>query len=214
MKTLIVDNYDSFTFNLYQLLAEVNGELPIVVRNDQPSWRDLEQIPFDNVVISPGPGRPENRRDFGVSRDIFLNSEVPILGVCLGCQGLAWVFGGKIVSAPEPVHGRTSPIHHDDRGIFSGLPNPITACRYHSLVVDESSLPECLEISARTNDGTIMGLRHTELPVVGLQFHPESILTEDGYDLLAAFLRQAEIAVREPLPARASELAPSAGPPS
>jgi para-aminobenzoate synthetase len=188
---LIIDNYDSFTFNLYQLLAEVNGELPIVVRNDQQPWRELEQIRFDNIVISPGPGRPENTRDFGVSRDIFLNAKVPILGVCLGCQGLAWVFGGKIVSAPEPVHGRLSEICHDGSPLFEGVPQCFRAVRYHSLMIDEL-IPDCLETTAWTKDGLVMGIRHKAKPFWGVQFHPESVCTQYGKEVLGNFKKLTE----------------------
>jgi anthranilate synthase/aminodeoxychorismate synthase-like glutamine amidotransferase len=200
---LLIDNYDSFVYNLARYLERLGRE-PVVVRNTDIDVAKIRELAPEAIVLSPGPCTP---RQAGCSLDVVrqLHQDVPLLGICLGHQVIAEALGGRIVPAPEPIHGRTSPIHHDGQGIFTGLPNPITVCRYHSLVVDESTLPQGLQISARTNDGTIMGLRHRELPVVGLQFHPESILTERGYDLLSAFLRQAGLPVREPLPTQASE---------
>ncbi|HUU47105.1 MAG TPA: aminodeoxychorismate/anthranilate synthase component II [Acidobacteriota bacterium] len=184
---LLVDNYDSFTYNLYQYLAELGARVR-VVRNDAI---DVGRIPrhYEAVVLSPGPGRPA---DAGVTPAIVRahSGKLPILGVCLGHQAIGEVFGGRIVRARRLMHGKTSPIHHDGKGLFAGLPNPFVATRYHSLTIDPDSCPECLTITAETDDGTIMGLRHKHHPTVGVQFHPESILTLEGKDLLANFLRQ------------------------
>jgi para-aminobenzoate synthetase len=186
MKTLIIDNHDSFTFNLVQLIAEVNGEQPIVVTNGEASWVDLASLEFDNVVLSPGPGRPERVRDFGVCRHAIQHATVPLLGVCLGHQGLAHVWGGEVVNAPEPIHGRLSAVHHDGRELFHGISQAFEAVRYHSLVAAEP-LPECLERTAWTADGILMALRHRTRPQWGVQFHPESIATEHGAALLRNF---------------------------
>ena len=188
MRTLLLDNYDSFTFNLYHLIAEVNGVEPVVVRNDELSWAELRQLPFDNIVISPGPGRPENERDFGICGRVLLECEVPLLGVCLGHQGLAYFHGAQIEHAPEPVHGRLSPIFHNGSALFAGMPQGFQAVRYHSLAVAKP-LPDCLEGIAWTTDGVIMALRHRERPLWGVQFHPESISTKHGKTLLENFRR-------------------------
>ncbi|KAA0110633.1 aminodeoxychorismate synthase component I [Mycolicibacterium sp. P1-5] len=184
MRVILVDNYDSFTYNLYQLIGEVNGQPPTVVRNDTP-WADIRFDEFDAAVISPGPGRPDRDRDFGVSARVILESGLPVLGVCLGHQGLCHLFGGSVVNAPEPMHGRISAVHHTGIDLFAGVPSPFDVVRYHSLAV--TSLPEDLEELAWTEDGVVMGVRHRRLPLWGLQFHPESISSTYGHELLATF---------------------------
>ncbi|MEV5704544.1 aminodeoxychorismate synthase component I [Actinoallomurus sp. NPDC052274] len=184
MRTLLIDNFDSFTYNLFHLMAEVNGRPPVVVRNDV-EWSSLDPRDFDGVVISPGPGRPGRVRDFGVSARAIRDWDRPVLGVCLGHQGLCELFGGTVGYAPEPVHGLASPIHHGGRDLFAGLPSPFTAVRYHSLAV--TALSEELEPLAWTPDDVLMGVRHRERPLWGVQFHPESIGTEYGRELLANF---------------------------
>jgi para-aminobenzoate synthetase len=186
MRTLIIDNYDSFTYNLYHLFAVVNQEEPIVIYNDEIAWAELSSWHFDNIVISPGPGRPERSADFGVCRDAICNARVPLLGVCLGHQGITALHGGKIVRAPEPVHGKASFIIHDGTGLFAGIPSPVAAGRYHSLIATRP-LPQCLRETARTADGLVMSLQHRDRPLWGLQFHPESILTEHGRRLAENF---------------------------
>jgi para-aminobenzoate synthetase len=185
MRTLLIDNYDSFTFNLFHLLGEVNGDEPIVVRNDELSWEELAALPVDNIVISPGPGRPEHQRDVGVSLDALHRAQVPVLGVCLGHQALAHVTGGAIDHAPEVMHGRLSQIDHDGRGLFAGIPQGFAAVRYHSLAV--GAVPAALRVTAWTPDDVVMGLEHRERSVWGVQFHPESISTEHGATLLRNF---------------------------
>ncbi len=190
---LVIDNYDSFTYNLVQYLGELGAQLPVaseiqVYRNDKIDLEQIKKLQPDGVVISPGPGRPE---DAGVSGSLISNlgSTVPILGVCLGHQSIGQVFGGKIVSAPVLMHGKTSEVHHTGVGIFRGLANPFTATRYHSLVIDRSSCPDVLEITAWVEDGTIMGVRHRNYPhLEGVQFHPESVLTASGKQLMRNFL--------------------------
>ncbi len=184
IRTLLIDNYDSFTYNLYQLLGEVNGEPPAVVRNDV-DWSTLDLGGYDNIVVSPGPGRPDRERDFGISARAILDSGLPVLGVCLGHQGIAGLFGGTVEHAPRPMHGRVSQVRHTGRDIFAGLPSPFSVVRYHSLAVTE--LPDELEGIAWTEDGVLMGLRHRTEPVWGVQFHPESICSEYGRELLANF---------------------------
>ncbi|MBN9623241.1 MAG: aminodeoxychorismate synthase component I [Actinobacteria bacterium] len=187
MKTLLIDNYDSFTYNLFQLLSEANGEEPVVVHNDELGWAEIAaEIEFDNIVISPGPGSPDREADFGVCRDAILESTQPLLGVCLGHQGLCAAYGARVVHAPEPMHGRLSAVVHDDEdGVFAGLPREFLAVRYHSLCVED--LPAELRATARTSDGILMGVAHLERPQWGVQFHPESICTEHGRALLARF---------------------------
>lgn len=194
---LVIDNYDSFTYNLVQLLGEMGLELE-VHRNDRITVAGIEARNPSQILISPGPGRPE---DAGVTVDVIrhFSGRVPILGVCLGHQALGLAFGGEVVRAPRLVHGKTSRIYHDDRTIFQGLSNPFEATRYHSLCVREETLPECLQVSAWTSDGEVMGLRHVAWPVEGVQFHPESILTTEGRRLLKNFTtlrvpRPAEVA--------------------
>ncbi len=187
MKTLLIDNYDSFTYNLFQLLAEANGDEPIVVRNDEADWDRLSSSrDFDNIVLSPGPGRPDRSADFGVCGDAIRRSEVPLLGVCLGHQGLSWIHDGKVVNAPEVMHGRISAVQHEDSPLFAGIPREFQAVRYHSLCV-EQPLPDELEPIAWTSDGVLMAVAHRERPQWGVQFHPESICTEHGRRLLANF---------------------------
>ena len=185
---LVIDNYDSFTFNLVQYLGEMGQELR-VYRNDEISVQEIGALGPDSIVISPGPGRPE---DSGIIIDAIreFSGKVPILGVCLGHQAIGAAFGGRIVSAPTIMHGKTSDVHHDGRTIFRDLPNPFCATRYHSLVVEPESFPAALEISARTADGVIMGLRHREMTIEGVQFHPESILTDVGKKLLSNFVNR------------------------
>jgi para-aminobenzoate synthetase len=189
LKTLLIDNYDSFTYNLFQLLAEVNGEEPLVVRNDEASWSDLSKLAFDNIVISPGPGRPDRAADFGVCADVIRNTHAPLLGVCLGHQGLGALQGAAIVPAPEPVHGRLSAILHDDSPLFAGIPREFQAVRYHSLCVEQPLPPELHGI-AWTSDGVLMAVEHHERPLWGVQFHPESVCAEHGRRLLENFRGQ------------------------
>ena len=184
---LVVDNYDSFTYNLVQYLGELGAQLE-VRRNDQITLDEIANMAPERIVISPGPKTPT---EAGICLDVILNfsGQVPILGVCLGHQAIGQAFGGKVIRAPEIMHGKTSLISHDGKTIFAGLPNPFPATRYHSLIVERESLPECLAVSATSPDGLIMGLRHKELKVEGVQFHPESVLTEAGKQLLANFLK-------------------------
>ena len=198
MRALLVDNHDSFTFNLYQLMAVVNGEAPVVVRNDAAGWDEIERIGFDCVVISPGPGRPEVARDFGLSLPAIERSAVPLLGVCLGHQGVAWLGGAAVVPAAELMHGRASDVVHGGDELFAGIPRRFRAVRYNSLVVDPA-LPDELEAIAWTDDGVVMGVRHRRRPLWGVQFHPESIGSEHGRRLLENFRA---IAARHPRPAR------------
>ena len=188
-RVLVLDNYDSFVYNLVQYLGELGAE-PLVHRSDALDLGDVAALDPDAVLISPGPGRPE---DAGISNDVIreLGGRVPILGVCLGHQCIGEVYGGRVVRAERVMHGKTSPIHHGGAGVFAGLPEPLEATRYHSLVVSREGLPDELEITAETDDGVIMGLRHRELDVEGVQFHPESVLTVAGHDLLRTFLARA-----------------------
>ena len=194
---LMIDNYDSFTYNLVQYLGEL-GENVRVVRNDELTVTEIRKLAPEKIVISPGPCTPN---EAGVSLEVIekLGGQVPILGVCLGHQAIGQAFGGKVVRAREIMHGKTSPIHHKNVGVFAGLPNPFEATRYHSLVVEKTSLPSCLEVTAWTQhaDGSldeIMGLRHKTLPIEGVQFHPESIMTQYGHDQLRNFLRAPKLA--------------------
>ncbi|MDQ4010118.1 MAG: aminodeoxychorismate synthase component I [Actinomycetota bacterium] len=186
MRTLLIDNYDSYTYNLYQLLAQVYGIEPVVVSNDDPGWHRLDIRDFDGAVVSPGPGRPASRRDFGYSRDVLRQTELPVLGICLGHQGLGLAAGAEIRSAPQPRHGHLTTVHHRGDGIFAGLPQRFTAVRYHSLCVADPLPPE-LEATAWAEDGVIMALGQRDLPRWGLQFHPESCCTEHGAQLVANF---------------------------
>ena len=185
---LVIDNYDSFTYNLVQYLGEL-GEMVEVRRNNRVTLDEIEksQRP-ERIVISPGPGTPN---DAGITLDVIarFSGKIPLLGVCLGHQAIGQAFGGKVIRAPELMHGKASPVHHDGKTIFAGIDDGFLAGRYHSLIVERQSLPSCLEISASTADDIIMGLRHRELKVEGVQFHPESILTSDGMQLLANFLK-------------------------
>lgn len=187
-RILVIDNYDSFVYNLVQYLGELGAD-PIVHRHDDLSLEQARDLEPDGVLISPGPGRPS---DAGLSNALIQEfcGVRPVLGVCLGLQCLGEVFGGQVVRAPQVMHGKTSIIHHTGDGVFAGLPNPIEATRYHSLIVERSSVPEVLSITAETDDGLVMGLRHREHPVEGVQFHPESILTSSGHDMLSNFLAQ------------------------
>ena len=187
MRVVVIDNYDSFVYNLVQYLGELGAE-PVVHRHDAVDLDALTALEPDAVLVSPGPGRPE---DAGVSNDAirhFGEHGVPVLGVCLGHQCIGQVYGGAVVRAPRVMHGKTSQITHDGSGVFAGVSSPFTATRYHSLVVERDSVPDALEITAESEDGLVMGLRHRELPIEGVQFHPESILTESGHDLLRNWL--------------------------
>ena len=197
MKLLVLDNYDSFTYNLVQYFGELAAQHPLaaelrVERNDALSVAAISALKPDAILLSPGPGDPDQA---GVCLDVLkqLSPQIPTLGVCLGHQALAQAYGGRIVRAPELMHGKTSPVQHRGEGVFAGLPQPLTATRYHSLIAERSSLPACLEVTAELEDGTVMGLRHRDHHhLQGVQFHPESVLTEAGHNLLANFLQQAE----------------------
>jgi anthranilate synthase component 2 len=190
LKVLVIDNYDSFVYNLVQYIGELGAET-IVFRNDEVTLKQIAKLKPDRIVISPGPGTPEDARYFGVCTAILqhLSCKIPTLGVCLGHQGIIHAFGGKIVSAKRLMHGKTCTIKHDGKGIFNGVRNPLTATRYHSLAGDIQSIPECLEVTAVSiDDGEIMGVRHAKYPIEGVQFHPESILCEDGKLIMKNFL--------------------------
>jgi anthranilate synthase/aminodeoxychorismate synthase-like glutamine amidotransferase len=191
MPILLIDNYDSFVHNLARYLRRL-GQETLVVRNDAISVEEIRALAPAAIVLSPGPCTPN---EAGVSLDVVreLSGEIPLLGVCLGHQTIAQAFGGQIVRASEPMHGRTSLVEHQGQGLFRDVPNPMTVCRYHSLVIDEPTLPDCLEVTARTSDGTIMAIAHRRDPTYGVQFHPEAILTQGGFTLLANFLRLASI---------------------
>jgi len=184
---LVIDNYDSFTYNLVQYLGEI-GQDPVVHRNDKITIEEIKHLKPERIVISPGPGRPENA---GISEQVVetFHKEIPILGVCLGHQAIAQNFGAKIVHAPYLMHGKVSDIHHDGKTVFKDIPDPFVATRYHSLVIEKNTLPEELEITSWTKDDIIMGIRHKKYPLEGIQFHPESILTDQGKAILANFLK-------------------------
>tara|TARA_B100001971_G_C17948389_1_gene411284 strand:+ start:120 stop:701 length:582 start_codon:yes stop_codon:yes gene_type:complete len=185
---LLIDNYDSFTYNLFQYLNEL-GEKVVVVRNDKTTIMEIEEMKSERIIISPGPSIPQNA---GISNEVIrhFGTKVPLLGVCLGHQCIGYSYGGIVGRAKQIMHGKSSQIHHDGKGVLAGLPNPFSAIRYHSLVVKRENLPDSLEVTAWTADGEIMGLRHRQHPVEGIQFHPESFMTEKGKDILKNFLRK------------------------
>jgi len=188
-RVLVVDNYDSFTYNLVQYLGELGAD-PVVKRNDAITAKEAEALAPDGILISPGPGHPADPRYFGVSADLLLglSKTTPTLGICLGLQGMGHVFGGQVVRAPRVMHGKTSLVEHDGKGVFAGVPSPLSVGRYHSLAIDPATVPAALEVSARTADGVIMGARHRAFPIEGVQFHPESILTDHGKTMMRNFL--------------------------
>jgi len=199
MKTLIIDNYDSFTYNLYQYVGEILESKKInfkldVIRNDEVTLQEIISKKYQKIIISPGPGDPKDKEYFGVCSEVILQvgRTTPILGVCLGLQGIAHYFGGRVIRAKLPKHGKTDKILHDEKGVFRGLPQELEVMRYHSLVVEKSSLPDCLEVTAyvleESTEGEIMGLRHKVYPIEGIQFHPESFATEGGKKMIENFL--------------------------
>lgn len=188
-RVLVIDSYDSFVYNLVQYLGELGAE-PIVVRNDQLTVDEAVALAPDAVLLSPGPGRPEDAGIICAAIPALAERGIPVFGVCLGHQAIGHVFGGSVVRAPSLMHGKTSPVEHAGKGVFAGLPNPLTATRYHSLVIDPATMPDCLEVTAHA-DGIVMGVRHRTLPIEGVQFHPESILTGAGHELLRNFLASA-----------------------
>ena len=197
MKVLIIDNYDSFTYNIYQYVGELllAGEKGVVdvIRNDAITLTEIKKRNYDRIIISPGPGDPTDNKYFGVCADVIkeLGKETPVLGVCLGMQGIVSVFGGAVVRAKKPMHGKRSAILHDEKGVFTSLPQDLDGMRYHSLIADKERLPACLTITATAKDtGEIMGIRHKEYPIEGIQFHPESFATEAGKQMLENFLLQ------------------------
>ena len=189
-RVLVIDNYDSFTYNLVQELAEL-GAKPTVARNDAWTLEQVRDFAPDGIVISPGPGSPENARDIGISNDVIreLGPQIPLLGVCLGHQCIGYVFGARVVRAPELLHGKVSQIYHRGEGVLDGLPIPFEATRYHSLIIERASLPHELKVTAETHDEIVMAVRHREYPIEGVQFHPESVLTTEGMRLLRNFLK-------------------------
>ncbi len=189
MLTLVIDNFDSFVFNLVQYIGELGGN-PKVIRNNEMTFSEIQNLNPTHIVISPGPGNPEEQEYFGVCAEVIakLGKTIPLLGVCLGHQGIGSVFGGKIIPAPNIMHGKTSLCTHDGKGILKDIINPLRAMRYHSLCVDPQTLPECLEVSAISEDGTLMGIRHKKYPIHGIQFHPESIGTPGGKKIIENFL--------------------------
>jgi anthranilate synthase component 2 len=190
LKVLVIDNYDSFVYNLVQYIGELGAET-VVYRNDQPSLQDLVKLKPDRIVISPGPGNPEDEKYFGVCTKILqtMSQNIPTLGVCLGHQGIITAYGGRIVHAKKLMHGKTCIIKHDGKGVFAGVCNPFSATRYHSLAGERDSIPSCIKITAEAvDDGEIMGVRHVKYPIYGVQFHPESILCQDGKKIVRNFL--------------------------
>ena len=187
---LLIDNYDSFTYNLYQYLCELGADVQ-VARNDKISLEEIEDMSPDGIVVSPGPCTP---KEAGISGEVVkrFGEKLPVLGVCLGHQTIGYAYGGVVERAPEIMHGKTSMVHHDGKGLYEGLPNPFEAIRYHSLMVNPDTLPDFLEVTSRTEDGIVMGVRHKSLPVEGVQFHPESIMTKVGHDLLRNYLNRVE----------------------
>jgi len=188
MKILVIDNYDSFTFNLVQLIGKFTHNI-VVKRNDKTDEEDIRKINPDKIVISPGPGRPEDSNSSLIAIKDF-GRKIPVLGVCLGHQGIGLTFGGKIINAPSLMHGKSSKIFHDEKTLYKNVPQGFTAGRYHSLVIDKETLPDCLEISSKTEDDVIMGVRHKEYPIEGIQFHPESVLTAEGVNLIKNWLEK------------------------
>lgn len=191
---LVIDNYDSFTYNLVQYLGELGEEI-VVKRNDEIDLKGIEELAPDHILISPGPCSP-NEAGISLALIEHFKGKVPIFGVCLGHQAIGQAFGGEVVRADNLMHGKTSEMHHGGKGVFAGIPSPFTATRYHSLIVKKDTLPDCLEITAETEAGEIMGLRHKEFPIEGVQFHPESIITENGLTLLRNFLKSRAEAAR------------------
>ena len=189
-RVLVIDSYDSFVYNLVQYLGELGAD-PIVHRNDRITVGEAVALEPDAVLLSPGPGRPETSGIICEAVPAFADAGTPVLGVCLGHQAIGHVYGAAVVRAPELMHGKTSSIDHEGRGVFAGLPSPLTATRYHSLMLDPATVPDVLEVTARTHDGIVMGVRHREFDIEGVQFHPESILTGCGHDLLQNFLARA-----------------------
>jgi len=192
MRLLLIDNYDSFTYNLAQYLGELGATVE-VRRNDSIDLDEVRNIDPEAIVLSPGPGHPGNRRDFGICSDVLMevSPSVPSLGVCLGHQGIAQCYGGRVVRAQRIMHGKASMVEHDSSALFDGVPSPFQAGRYHSLIVEACSLPSALKVTAVTKEGEVMGIRHREHPIEGVQFHPESVLTPQGKSILANFLRSA-----------------------
>ena len=188
-KTLVIDNYDSFVFNLVQYIGELEGN-PVVYRNDEITLADIKKLNPTHIVISPGPGHPADKEYFGICSEVILEygKKIPLLGVCLGHQGITTTFGGEVIKAPTIMHGKTSQITHNKKGIFKNIQNPMTGMRYHSLMSNPANFPECLEITAKTDDGLIMALQHKEFPIYGVQFHPESIGSKEGKKMVGNFL--------------------------
>ncbi len=195
LDVVVVDHHDSYTWNLVHLVAAVTGSLPAVVQHDEVSAAEV--LAFSHVVLSPGPGHPASPADFSVGREVLRRATRPVLGVCLGMQGLVTTYGGTVDRAPELLHGKTSSVHHKGAGVLAGLPDPFTATRYHSLTVLPDTVPAEFEVTGETDTGVVMGMRHRELPIEGVQFHPESVLTEGGHRMLANWLRTAGFEVPE-----------------